>query len=150
MNIMDSANGPAAPSPAAPVAAPDWVSDFYAAVDGGDGPGALAQMAPDVAVQVAARPVARGREAAGATLAAFHRSFDTVSHEIRNVWAADDTVICEFVATYRLHDGRRLALPTLTVLRRAGGLIAEMRVYVDEGALREGWVPAPVRSAPSA
>lgn len=138
---MDLPTAPASPTPLAPAAAPGWVRDFYAAVDGGDARGALARMAPDVRVQVAARPMAYGRAAAGATLAAFHRSFATVTHHITNVWAAGDTVICEFTATYRLHDGRRLALPTLTVLRCAGGLIAEMRVYVDEGALREGRLP---------
>jgi ketosteroid isomerase-like protein len=113
------------------------VTEFYAAVDAGDGRAAANRLAPGVTVQVAARPPVTGREAAGDTLRAFHGSFDRVSHAFRNVWTAGETVICEFTATYLLHDGRRVALPTMTVLRRAGDLIAEMRVYIDEGALRD-------------
>jgi ketosteroid isomerase-like protein len=118
-------------------AAPDWVRDFYAAVDAGEGPAALAQLAPDVQLQFGSRPAVIGREAAASTLAAVHQNFHRVSHEFRNVWQCQDTVICEFVATYSLHDGTRLPLATLTVLRRSDAQIASMRVYLDEGPLRD-------------
>jgi ketosteroid isomerase-like protein len=116
---------------------PDWVRDFYADVDAGLGAEALARMTADVTVQFGARPVASGREAAGRTLAAMHASFDQVSHEFRNVWVAGGTVICEFIATYRLHDGSLLPLPSLTVLTARGEQIASMRVYIGEAPLIE-------------
>jgi ketosteroid isomerase-like protein len=116
---------------------PAWVTEFYASVDSGDGPGALSRMSADVELQVGSRPPVSGREAAGATLGAFHQSFDRVSHEIHHVWEAQDTVICEFTATYQFEDGRRLPLPSLTVLRRSEDQITHMRVYIDEGALRD-------------
>ena len=116
---------------------PAWVRDFYADVDAGLGADALARLAPDVALQFGARPAVSGREEAARTLAAVHESFDQVSHEFRNVWVAGDTVICEFIASYRLHDGSLLPLHSLTVLDPRGEQIASMRVYLDEGPLRE-------------
>jgi ketosteroid isomerase-like protein len=114
---------------------PRWIEDFYGAVDANDGPGALAQMTPDVRLRFTSRPPAQGREAAAATLGDFHRGFVRVSHQIHHVWNDGRTFICEFTATYTLHDGGQLALPSMTVLERDHGAIAGMRVYLDEGPL---------------
>jgi ketosteroid isomerase-like protein len=116
---------------------PDWVRDYYALVDSGDGAGALAAMAEDVHVRVGSRPPATGRDEAAATLRAFHANFARVSHEILAVWEDGDTTICEFTASYTLHDGSLLALPSLTVLRREEGQITHMRVYIDDGPIGE-------------
>jgi hypothetical protein len=94
-------------------------------------------MASDIVVQFAARPVAVGREAAAATMGAFHRSFRRVSHRFLNVWTMPDCVICEFSATYELHGGSTLTMPSLTVLAPDGEQVAEMRVYLDESPLLE-------------
>ena len=116
---------------------PPWIADFYAAVDANDGPGALARMTPDVRLRFASRAPAEGRDAAAATLGDFHRGFERVSHRIHHVWSDASTFICEFTATYTLHDGSQLPLPSMTVLERDGDAIAEMRVYLDETLLAE-------------
>lgn len=118
-------------------APPAWVTEYYALVDANDGAGALARLAPDVRLRVASRPGVKGRDAAAETLRSFHHGFASVSHEIHNVWQAGDTTICEFTATYLMHDGSRRPLPSLTVIRRDGEAIIEMRIYLDEGSLTE-------------
>jgi ketosteroid isomerase-like protein len=123
--------------------APDWVRDFYAAVDSGDSANALGRMSPDIHVQFAGRPPVDGREQAAATMGAFHASHRRVSHRILNVWPIPGGAICEFTATYELHDGSLLPLPSLTVLTCADGLITNMRVYLDEGPLLAGPDPEP-------
>jgi ketosteroid isomerase-like protein len=138
----DTAATPAGAEAADRATPPPWVRDFYADVDAGNGAAALERLATDVQLQFGARAVANGREAARSTFAAVHHGFVDVSHEFRNVWQAGDTAICEFVATYRLSDESLLPLPTLTVLRRRGEKIASMRVYMDEGPLRDR-APAP-------
>jgi ketosteroid isomerase-like protein len=120
----------------AAVSVPAWVQSYYADVDAGNVPGVLQRLAPDVELQFGAREVATGRDAAARTLAEVHERFLTVSHEFRNVWEAGNTSICEFIATYRLHDESLLPMPTLAVLQRSGNQIASMRVYLDEGPLR--------------
>jgi ketosteroid isomerase-like protein len=115
---------------------PAWLSEMYEDVDANRGPDVLARFAPDVELQFGARPRVEGVENAQRTLAAVHENFISVSHRFVNVWEEGDTAIWEFVATYLLPSGEQVPLPTLTILRRRNGLIASMRVYMDEGPLR--------------
>jgi ketosteroid isomerase-like protein len=110
---------------------------MYEDVDAGRGDAVVARFAPDIELQFGGRPVVTGPDAARDTLRSVHEPFHSVSHEFRSVWEHGDTTICEFRATYDLKRGGVITLPSLTVLQRRDGAIASMRVYLDEGPLRD-------------
>lgn len=55
-----------------------------------------------------------------------------ISHDIRDVWEQDRTVILRLAVTYTRRDGRSLTLPCCNIWQRdAEGQIADYCVYMD-------------------
>jgi hypothetical protein len=119
----------------ADVEVPDWVGEYYELVDANDFAGCAARFDEDIEVQFGSRPVVRGKQAAGQTLAAAHEPWISVTHHIRNLWEVDGATLIAFAATYDLKAGGTKTIPTFTVLRRRGELISQLHVYIDEASL---------------
>lgn len=55
-----------------------------------------------------------------------------ISHDIRDVWEHDRTVVVRLAVTYTRRDGRSLTLPCCNIWQRdAAGEIADYRIYMD-------------------
>ncbi len=119
----------------ADVEVPDWVREYYELVDANDFAGCAQRFADDIEVQFGSRPVVRGKQEAGRTLASAHEPWISVSHHIRDLWREGDVTLIAFAATYLLKAGGTKTIPTFTVLRRRDDLISQLHVYIDEGSL---------------
>ncbi len=115
-----------------------WAQNLYAeSVDRKDAAGFAAAFTPDAWMQFANAPRIVGRQAIEVAIAQFFASFRDLRHESRGTWLQGDTLILEVVVTYTRHDGQRVSVPAVTILRLASGaawnspLADECRIYVD-------------------
>lgn len=57
--------------------------------------------------------------------------FKRLAHEVKNIWQAGDTVICQVVVIYNRKDGRVFELPTLNIIRFKGDKIRSLQAFGD-------------------
>ncbi|MGI8510245.1 MAG: nuclear transport factor 2 family protein [Gemmatimonadaceae bacterium] len=115
-----------------------WAQNLYAeSVDNKDAAGFAAAFTSDAWLQFANAPRIVGRDAIEAAIAQFFASFRDLRHESKGTWLQGDTLILEAVVTYTRHDGQRVSVPAVTILRLASGaasnspLADQCRIYVD-------------------
>lgn len=119
-----------------PPRVPAWVRGFYAAVDSFDLNRHMAVLTDDVQMTFGNNPTMVGHDAVRAGIEAFFRTIAGLQHRFRNVWEHGNEAIVEADVDYTRKDGRVVTIPALTVLRRRGNLIDNIRVYVDHEPLR--------------
>jgi ketosteroid isomerase-like protein len=120
-----------APRAASKVEVPEWLRRHYELVDGARLDEYMEDFADDAELRFGADPVVSGKEAIRARLAAGHAARRS-HHDYRNVWEAGDTTIVEFDALYTFPDGDTVSTSALVIIERAGELIEELRVYMDQ------------------
>jgi ketosteroid isomerase-like protein len=125
-----------------------WYEEFYACVDAMDIDAVLSRCTPDTTVRFANEPVSEGADAVRVTLTHVWSALAGLQHSIIRVLEGDDAALVEATVTYNLLDGRRVSLPTATVVERRDGLVAAQRIYADITPLgapaeRSGAVGAP-------
>ncbi|WP_019499928.1 nuclear transport factor 2 family protein [Pseudanabaena sp. PCC 6802] len=57
--------------------------------------------------------------------------FDSVTHDVLNIWEFGDTVVCEMNVTYNRKDGKVATLPCVDVIHFANGKVRELKAYID-------------------
>ena len=73
-----------------------------------------------------------GRDAIEAGIASFFSSIAGLRHRILNEWSLGTDTIAETAVTYRLHDGKQVMVPAVTIWRARGdGMITDYRVFID-------------------
>ena len=118
----------------------DWLTDYYADVDGMRLQPFVDRHTDDAVVQFANMPPSVGKEAIGAAIGGFWSTIGGMRHERRNVWFVDDgrTAVLEVVTHYTTKGGAAVALPCVSILdRAANGLVSSLRVHIDLAPLFE-------------
>jgi ketosteroid isomerase-like protein len=113
------------------VDAPAWLVDFYRRVDALDLEGTLAGFAPDASMRYGSMPPMVGREAVHGGLTWLYTYYRSITHEFRNVWVSDSTVVLEATVTYGHPDGREIALPVVSILEHRDGVVDDLRIFLD-------------------
>lgn len=73
-----------------------------------------------------------GRDAIEAGIASFFSSIAGLRHRLLNEWCVGPDTIAETAVTYRLHDGKQVTVPAVTIWRaRDDGMITDYRVFID-------------------
>ena len=87
--------------------------------------------AEDALYRFANAPIIRGRQAIRDAAANFRQRVRGVSHAMKGLWEAGDTVVCEMEMTYTRLDGTQVIVPCCDVFRVNAETIQEMRIYID-------------------
>lgn len=108
-----------------------WVHDYYHAVDSMSMDAYLAWHTDNVRLRFSNNPTAQGKEAVASGLTQLWDSLQSLKHEFSAIWEVDNVAIAEANITYVRKDGHTVVLPCVTVLRRAGDLVDDVRIYMD-------------------
>ena len=111
----------------------EWVHRYYDDVDHMRMEEFLAWHAPDVTVQFANNPVAKGPDQVRDAIGHFWEMIGGLEHHIVNIWdTGDGTVVVEANIDYTRKDGRVVVTPCVTLLHRPEGAgIDAVRIFVD-------------------
>ena len=112
----------------------DWVHRYYDDVDHMRMDEFLAWHAPDVTVQFANNPPAKGGDQVRGAIGHFWDLIGGLKHNIVNIWATDDgTSVVEAAIDYTRKDGRVVVTPCVTLLHRPApdAPIDGVRIFVD-------------------
>jgi|GEM_PF-602540 ketosteroid isomerase-like protein len=113
-----------------------WWEEYYRDVDSGQLERFSRWYADDIVSRFGNMPVTQGKAELLASLGHFFQNFEGLSHAWNPVVGNADVAMGEGVCTYHLKDGRRIAIPVVTVIeRREDGLIHRSSVYFDVAPL---------------
>ena len=117
------------------IAAGGDAGGMFTAIDAKDSATFVSYLTEDAIFRFGSAPPVRGRDAIKAAVEGFFTTIAACSHDISNTLRQDDTMACEGVVTYTLHDGSEIALPFTNVFEYEGSLIAHYKIYIDIGQL---------------
>ncbi|WP_300014360.1 nuclear transport factor 2 family protein [Pseudonocardia sp.] len=112
----------------------DWITDYYADVDGMRLEPYVAHHSEDAVVVFANNPPAVGRAAIGEAIGGFWSMIGGLRHEVHNRWDVNDgaTAILEVTTHYTTHGGAAVPLRCVSILdRNAEGEVTSLRVHID-------------------
>lgn len=92
---------------------------------------------PDATFSIGAIPTVSGRGAIEGFVTQFFKSgnFTGIDHEVLEAWEQPDTLIISAVATFKLTNGVRLAIPYAKIVQYKNGLAQRDRIYIDTAPL---------------
>ncbi len=109
----------------------NWVKDYYATVDGMKMEEYLAWHTDDVRFRFGSTETTVGKEPVEQGLNHLWGALKSLRHDMTGVWQQDNVTIVEANITYTRKDGKAVVLPCVTVLRREGNLINDVRINMD-------------------
>jgi SnoaL-like domain len=109
----------------------NWVKDYYATVDGMKMEEYLAWHTDDVRFRFGSTETTVGKEPVEQGLNHLWGALKSLCHDMTGVWQQDNVTIVEANITYTRKDGKAVVLPCVTVLRREGNLINDVRINMD-------------------
>jgi ketosteroid isomerase-like protein len=105
--------------------------ELFRAIDARDPMKFVSFLAPDASFRYGSAAPVTGREAIAQAVAGFFGTIQALEHRLLHQWQDVDSQVCEGEVTYTRHDGSRITLPFVVVLRPRAGLIQDYRIYVD-------------------
>ena len=114
---------------------PPLIAAVFAADANHDTEAFLALLTPDAAFHFAGLPPAVGREAVRESVQHFFDATSEIRHELVVAFRNGDTMAWEGRVHMVFHDGRVLDIPYANVVRLAGDLVADYRIYLDRSVL---------------
>ena len=118
----------------------DWITDYYADVDGMRLQAFVDRHTDDAQVVFGNNPPAVGKQAIGEALGGFWSMIGGLRHERRNLWFVDEgrTAVLEALVHYTTKGGAEVAVPCVSLLDRAeDGQVSSLRVHIDLAPLFE-------------
>jgi ketosteroid isomerase-like protein len=112
----------------------DWITDYYADVDGMNLDAYVAHHADEAEVIFANNPPAVGRDAIREAIGGFWTMIGGLRHEVHNRWDVNDgnTAVLEVTTHYTTHGGAAVSMPCVSILdRNAEGQVTSLRVHID-------------------
>lgn len=112
----------------------DWITDYYADVDGMHLDAYVAHHADDARVIFGNNPPAVGRDAIREAIGGFWSMIGGLRHEVHNRWDVNDgnTALLEVTTHYTTHGGAAVSMPCVSILDRdADGRVTSLRVHID-------------------
>lgn len=116
----------------------DWYTRFLGEVDGRAADEVLAAIHDDCIIQVNDRLPAYSKAAIARGLEPYYEAFESVEHEVLNIYGSDRAFSAELLLHYAPPNGERITMPAAVIYERdADGLIVSMRLYVSVGSMFE-------------
>jgi ketosteroid isomerase-like protein len=104
---------------------------LFASIDAMDTESFLSFIHEDATFRFGSSPAVSGHAGIRTAVESFFASFAALQHDLQQVIADGDAVACEGEVTYTRHDGSKITLPFVNVLKIDGALILQYRVYID-------------------
>jgi len=108
---------------------------LFASIDEMDTESFLSFIHEDATFRFGSSPAVKGHAEIRAAVEGFFASFAALKHDLQQLVADGNTVVCEGEVTYTRHDGRNITLPFANIFEIDDGLISLYRVYIDIGPL---------------
>ena len=115
--------------------APPWVTNLFQALDTFDADTFASFLTDDAVFVFANAESVRGNLAIRAAVAHFFTTIRAIRHDLREIWALPETVICQGTVTYTRHNGSQLRVPFANIFRMQNGLIRDYLIYVDNSQM---------------
>lgn len=113
-----------------------WYLGYLAAIDAKDLDTYGKSLADNCEMQINSGPWIRNKGTILETLNAQWMTFDSLTHDLLNIYGTDTSFALEAINHYRRNDGRVVSIPTVVVTDRSDtGLVISIRVYADLGLL---------------
>jgi hypothetical protein len=106
-------------------------ADLFRAIDARDPAKFVSFLAPDASFRYGSAAPVAGREAIAQAVAGFFGTIQALEHRLLYQWQDAASRVCEGEVTYTRHNGSKITLPFVVVLRPRAGLIQDYRIYVD-------------------
>jgi ketosteroid isomerase-like protein len=107
------------------------VAQVFADIDSFDPDRFVANLTEDARFRFANADPVTGRPAIREAVAGFFSSIDGLTHHIRNVYEAGDTVIAQIDVEYVRKDGKTVTVPNADILVYEGDLVRHWQIYID-------------------
>jgi catechol 2,3-dioxygenase-like lactoylglutathione lyase family enzyme/ketosteroid isomerase-like protein len=107
------------------------VAQVFADIDAFDPDKFVAHLTPDAQFRFANADPVTGRAAVREAVAGFFASIDGLTHHIRNVYEAGDTVVAQIDVEYLRKDGKTVTVPNADILVFDGDLVRDWQIYID-------------------
>ena len=114
-----------------PVAANEFVSKVYEAIDSMDEQGFANCLTENCTFVYANSDPVIGRANAAAASQNFLKQLAGIKHHLLNVWAFEDIVISQISVAYTRKDGSTLTIAAASIWKVTNMLIDECRIYAD-------------------
>ena len=110
-----------------------WIYEFFRAADSLDLDRLSAQMTDDTRLTFANYPTSQGKDAFRQSIGGLWSRIKGMSHSISGAWSLHDgrIGIGELIVMYTRLDGSLYTIKCVTVLRRRGDKIADIRIHAD-------------------
>lgn len=108
-----------------------WVTDYYAAVDSMNMEKYLAYHTDNVKLRFGNNPTTEGKAALEQGINQLWAMLESLRHTMTGVWQVDNVTIVEATILYTRKDGKAVDLPAVTILRRDGDLVGDVRINMD-------------------
>ncbi len=103
----------------------------YEAVEANDVETYVTYFTDDATYKVANFDPVIGHEGIRALALPLIDMFNSVTHDVKNVWELGDTVVVEMDITYNRKDGKVSVIPCVDVIHFAGDKVRELKAYLD-------------------
>ncbi len=107
------------------------VAQVFADIDSFDPDRFVAHLTEDARFRFGNADPVTGRAAIREGVAGFFSSIDGLTHHIRNVYEAGDTVIAQIDVEYVRKDGKTVTVPNADILVYEGDLVRDWQIYID-------------------
>jgi hypothetical protein len=125
-----------------PVAVPDWVREWYAAVDSLNAEALDPWLADDVVFRFGNGNDVMGRAAVTELNREVFSHKRSMQHDFVEVYEDKGRTLVEAFVNYELPSADIFLLPMLTTMERRDGKISRIRIYGDVSPLQHGWPEA--------
>jgi len=89
-------------------------------------------LADDCAMQFNNNLPVQGKSAILQGLAAYWTTFDSLTHDLLNLYGADSSFVLEALNHYKRNDGKVVTVPAVAITdRNVTGLVTSIRLYTD-------------------
>ena len=110
-----------------------WYDELFDHIDHRRMDEFLAYLTDDIRFTIANQPMVSGKQALRLALSGFWLSIGGLKHDITQVLTGQQHVAFESTVRYTRLDGGVVTVPCATVIKLAGELISDWRIYIDIG-----------------
>jgi ketosteroid isomerase-like protein len=107
------------------------VKAAYDAVEHNDIAAYLNYFTADAIYKVGNFDAVHGHEGIRALAEPLVEMFTSVTHDVKQIWEIDDTVVVEMDVIYLRKDGKETRLPCVDIIDFVDGKVKELKAYLD-------------------
>lgn len=114
----------------------EWYLDYLQAVDTKNVEVYGTFLTDDCVMRSNNDPPVEGKTAILQGLSDYWKTFDSLTHDLLNIYGSDSSFVLEALNHYRRNDGKLVTVPAVAITdRNEAGLVTFIRIYTDTTSL---------------